>query len=83
VGCQVGETSLLSAAQLTLIAAVKKVTYGEGCFGLHLLKEDPVEPLMQFGYGGRPPQLPERPGLGVKVNEAMLSQWCVMKKKIE
>jgi muconate cycloisomerase len=83
VGCQVGETSLLSAAQLTLIAAVKKVTYGEGCFGLHLLKEDPVEPLMQFGYGGSPPQLPQGPGLGVKVNEAMLSQWCVMKKKIE
>jgi len=83
VGCQVGETSLLSAAQLALITAVKKVTYGEGCFGLHLLKEDPVEPLMQFGYGGRPPQLPQGPGLGVKVNEAMLSQWCVRKERIK
>ena len=82
VGCQVGETSLLSAAQLALIAAVQQVTYGEGCFGLHLLKEDPVEPLMQFGYGGRPPQLPREPGLGVKVNEGMLSQWCAMKEKI-
>jgi muconate cycloisomerase len=83
VGCQVGETSLLSAAQLILITAVQQVTYGEGCFGLHLLKEDPVEPLMQFGYGGRPPQLPQESGLGIKVNEAMLSQWCINKTRIE
>lgn len=83
VGCQVGETSLLSAAQLILITAVKQVTYGEGCFGLHLLKEDPVEPLMQFGYGGRPPQLPQGTGLGVQVNESKLSQWCARKTHIE
>jgi len=82
VGCQVGETSLLSAAQLILIAGVKRVTYGEGCFGLHLLREDPVEPLMQFGYGGRPPSLPDGPGLGVRVNEDALNRWCVQKQTI-
>ena len=54
-GCQVGETSLLSAAQLILIAALGPGCYAEGCFGLHLLREDPVRPLMQFGWGGRPP----------------------------
>ena len=83
VGCQVGETSLLSAAQLILIAAVQRVTYGEGCFGLHLLREDPVEPLMQFGYGGRPPALSQGPGLGIGVNEEMLSRWCVKKQAVE
>lgn len=68
VGCQVGESSLLSAAQLILIAAVGQVTYGEGCFGRHLLRHDPVDPLLQFSYGGRPPERPSGPGLGVSVN---------------
>ncbi len=83
VGCQVGETSLLSAAQMILIAAVRRVTFGEGCFGLHLLREDPVTPLMQFGYGGRPPAFPKGPGLGVRVGENILNQWCVKKASIE
>jgi muconate cycloisomerase len=82
VGCQVGETSLLSAAQIILAAAVREVTHAEGCFGLHLLREDPVRPLMQFGYGGRPPAFPQGPGLGVTVNESMLNQWCVRKESI-
>ncbi|UCF92168.1 MAG: hypothetical protein JSW39_28545 [Desulfobacterales bacterium] len=82
VGCQVGETSLLSAAQLILIAAVKRVKYAEGCFGLHLLREDPVEPLVQFGYGGRPPDIPSGPGWGVRVNEDVLNRWCVRKRTV-
>ncbi len=82
VGCQVGESSLLSAAQLILIAAVKDVKYAEGCFGLHLLREDPVQPLMQFGYGGRPPAFPQGPGLGITVNESILNQWCAKKQRI-
>ncbi|WP_298438761.1 enolase C-terminal domain-like protein [Geobacter sp.] len=72
VGCQVGESSLLSAAQLILIAAFGQVTYGEGCFGRHLLRHDPVEPLLQFGYGGRPPKRLSGPGLGVSVIEDRL-----------
>jgi len=83
VGCQVGETSLLSAAQLVLIAAVHQVTYAEGCFGLHLLRTDPVQPLMQFGYGGRPPSFPEGPGFGVKVDEKILSRYCTDHARIE
>ena len=82
IGCQVGESSLLSAAQLILITAVQRVTYAEGCFGLLLLREDPVEPLVQFGYGGRPPALPQGPGLGVRVNERLLKRWCVRKERI-
>ncbi len=83
VGCQVGETSLLSAAQMILIAAVRRVAFGEGCFGLHLLREDPVKPLMQFGYGGRPPEFPQGAGLGVTVDENMIKQWCVKKASVE
>jgi hypothetical protein len=81
VGCQVGESSLLSAAQLTLLAALAPLTpgvrYAEGCFGRHLLREDPVSPLVQFGYGGRPPPRPPGAGLGVRVDQAMLARWTV------
>jgi hypothetical protein len=56
LGCQAGESSLLSAAHLTLLSPLGPgVRYSEGCFGRHLLREDPVSPLVQFGYGGRPP----------------------------
>ena len=75
LGCQVGESSLLSAAQLILAACVQPVQYFEGCFGLHLLREDPSVPILQFGYGGKPPKLDGRPGLGVQVNETALDRW--------
>jgi muconate cycloisomerase len=81
VGCQVGESSLLSAAHLTLLSALAPLTPGvrfaEGCFGRHLLREDPVSPLVQFGYGGRPPRRPPGAGLGIRVDQAMLQRWAV------
>jgi L-alanine-DL-glutamate epimerase-like enolase superfamily enzyme len=81
VGCQAGESSLLSAAHLTLLSALAPLTpglrYAEGCFGRHLLREDPVSPLLQFRYGGRPPRPPAGPGLGVRVDQARLQPWAV------
>jgi muconate cycloisomerase len=81
VGCQVGESSLLSAAHLALLSALAPlrpgVRYAEGCFGRHLLREDPAAPLVQFGYGGRPPRRPAGSGLGVQVDQAMLERWAV------
>jgi muconate cycloisomerase len=81
VGCQVGESSLLSAAHLTLLQALAPlspgVRYAEGCFGRHLLREDPVSPLVQFRYGGRPPPRPPGAGLGVQVDQTMLERWAV------
>jgi muconate cycloisomerase len=81
VGCQVGESSLLSAAHLTLLQGLAPLTpgvrYAEGCFGGHLLREDPVSPSVQFGYGGRPPRRPTGAGLGVRVDPAMLERWTI------
>ncbi len=81
VGCQVGESSLLSAAHVTLLSALAPlapgVRYAEGCFGRHLLREDPVSPSVQFRYGGRPPRRPPGAGLGVQVGRAMLERWAV------
>ena len=82
VGCQVGESSLLSAAQVILLAGLLGVKYGEGCFGRYLLREDPGGPPMQFRYGGRPPALPKGPGLGVEVDEKVLSRFSVGKETI-
>jgi muconate cycloisomerase len=83
VGCQVGESSLLSAAQLALLAAAgSAVKYGEGCFGRHLLREDPAQPLLQFGLGGRPPALPTAPGLGVAVDESMVRRYTVARQVV-
>jgi L-alanine-DL-glutamate epimerase-like enolase superfamily enzyme len=81
VGCQAGESSLLSAAHLTLLGALAPLTpgvrYAEGCFGRHLLREDPVSPLVQFRYGGRPPPRPPGAGLGVQVDLAALQRHTV------
>jgi muconate cycloisomerase len=82
VGALVGETSLLSAAQLVLIAAVRNVAYGEGCFGHYLLREDPFAPLVQFGRGGRPPALPAGPGFGVQIQDAVLRRWTARSRTI-
>jgi len=86
VGCQVGESSLLSAAHLTLLSALAPLTpgvrYAEGCFGRHLLQEDPAAPLVQFRYGGRPPRRPPGPGLGVQVDPVVLQRWTVDQARV-
>jgi muconate cycloisomerase len=77
IGCQVGESSLLSSAHLLLAQAVGRVRWAEGCFGLHLLREDPAAPRLQFGYGGKPPRRPTGPGLGVTLDEPMLGRHAI------
>jgi L-alanine-DL-glutamate epimerase-like enolase superfamily enzyme len=74
-GCQVGESSLLSAAHLILVSAIHDVAYAEGCFGLRLLHEDPAAPVLQFHAGGRPPRRPQGPGLGVAISTAVVARW--------
>lgn len=74
IGCQVGETSLLSAAQLALVRTLGRgISYVEGCYGQRLLETDPVRPLLQFGFGGRPPQPLPGAGLGIDVDLGALA----------
>jgi L-Ala-D/L-Glu epimerase / N-acetyl-D-glutamate racemase len=86
VGCQVGESSLLSAAHVTLLSALAArdpgVRFAEGCFGRHLLRDDPVTPTVQFGYRGRAPSRPTGPGLGVDVDPSRLARWVVTEAKV-
>jgi L-alanine-DL-glutamate epimerase-like enolase superfamily enzyme len=70
VGAQVGETSLLTRAGLTVArAAGDALVAQEGAFGTYLLERDPCDPPLMFGAGGvleasAHPML-ARPGLGV------------------
>lgn len=77
VGCHVGETSLLSAAQLALLAAFRPIRYAEGCFGGLILEQEPVLPLLRFGYGGKPPLRPKGAGFGVQPDEKLLRRAAV------
>lgn len=73
IGCQVGETSLLSAAQLSLVRTVGHgISYLEGCYGERLLAVDPVRPVLQFGRGGRPPRAPAGWGFGTEVDRRVV-----------
>ncbi len=74
IGCQVGESSLLSAAHLHLCAKFAEMRHAEGCFGKLLLTEDPAAPLLQMRGGGRPPRLPAAPGLGVRIDPEIIAK---------
>jgi L-Ala-D/L-Glu epimerase len=54
VGAQVGETSILARAGMTLASAAADRLVGfEGCYGTWLLTEDAVTPSLRFGRRGR------------------------------
>jgi L-alanine-DL-glutamate epimerase-like enolase superfamily enzyme len=72
VGAQVGETSLLTRAALTVARAAGPLLTGqEGAFGTHLLERDVCDPPLMFGAGGlidvsQYPAL-RAPGLGLAI----------------
>ncbi|MCZ6587934.1 MAG: hypothetical protein O7B24_08340, partial [Alphaproteobacteria bacterium] len=78
VGAQVGETSLLTRAGLTVAHAAKEnLVAMEGGFGTHLLQRDLTTPCLMFGDAGvlQPENYldPAMPGLGLDVNAGDLS----------
>jgi muconate cycloisomerase len=80
LGCQVGETGILSAAGRQL-AANRKFLYLEGSYSSYLLKDDIVIEPVEFGPGGVA-QLLAGHGLGVSVNEEKLQRLAVMHEEI-
>lgn len=71
LGCQVGETGLLSAAGRHFATSVAGIQFLEGSYDRHLLAEQLTNEDVTFGYGGRAPAL-KGTGLGVSVNPAAL-----------
>ena len=75
VGCQVGETSILTRAALPVMqAAGSSLVAAEGAFGTYLLVRDLAMPCLMFGDGGLlvPSDLPTGPGFGLTVAEDQL-----------
>jgi len=76
LGCQVGETSILSAAGRHLALLWGDVEYVEGSYGTLLLKRDVAGRPVIFGLRGK--GLPiEGPGLGIDVSEQLFKRITV------
>ncbi len=78
VGAQVGETSILTRAALTVMNAQRaNLVAGEGAFGTYLLKRDLTAPSLMFGKAGvldtARASDASAPGLGLTVHEAELT----------
>jgi len=72
VGCMVGESSILSAAQRVLLALAPRPRFVEGNYGKFLLADDLARPSLRFGYGGRL----RRCGIsGVRVDRRKLAKY--------
>jgi muconate cycloisomerase len=74
VGCQAGETAILSAAGRHLAASLDGLLHAEGSFGEALLVEDVGRAPVVFGTGGEAPVL-TGPGLGIEVDAERVRRW--------
>ena len=79
LGCQVGETGILSAAGRHFAAAVAHIRWREGSYDRHLVHTNLLHHDITFGYAGWAPRL-DSGGLGVAVDRAQLD-WCTRRKR--
>lgn len=76
LGCQVGETGILSAAGRHFACNVDNIRYLEGSFDRFLVRDSLTEQDLTFQYSGRGRRL-SGPGFGVDVNECRIRQLAV------
>jgi muconate cycloisomerase len=81
IGCQVGESGILSAAGRHLAGWLDDLLYLEGSFGIWALEEDIVEEDIRFGRGGKAVPLLGS-GLGVRVNEEALRRYSIERETV-
>ncbi len=67
VGCQLGESGILSAAGRALCAISSDALYFDGSYDAFLLRENLTTEHVTFGHGGRAVPL-RGPGLGIQVD---------------
>ena len=79
LGCQVGETALLSAAGRHFATSVAGLRYVEGSYDRHLVRESLSTGDITFGWGGWAAAL-SGPGLGVSVDPAALQRVTILKE---
>ncbi|MFN0199717.1 MAG: mandelate racemase/muconate lactonizing enzyme family protein [Planctomycetaceae bacterium] len=76
LGCQVGETGILSAAGRHLAASLSGIRYFEGSYDRLLLERQFTSPDISCGWNGRAAALTTA-GLGVEIDESKLRQLMV------
>lgn len=81
LGCQVGETALLSAAGRHFASSVRDIRYVEGSYDRHLVREPLATQDITFGWGGWAPAL-AGPGLGVTLDTAALERVATRKEAL-
>ena len=81
LGCQVGETAVLSAAGRHFAASVGGLRYLEGSYDRHLVREALGTRDFTFGLGGWAKALPG-PGLGVTIDPIALERFVVRKETL-
>jgi muconate cycloisomerase len=81
LGCQVGETAILSAAGRHFACSVRGIRYIEGSFDRHLVREALATSDLTFGRGGRAPAL-QGPGLGITIDAEALTRVTIRKERI-
>jgi muconate cycloisomerase len=81
LGCQVGETGVLSAAGRHFASSVCDIRYVEGSYDRHLVREALAQRDITFGWGGWAPAL-AGPGLGVTLDSAALERVAIRKEHV-
>jgi len=71
IGCQLGESGILSAAGRALGLLCRDAKYYDGSYDRFMLKENITTEHVSFGPGGEAGPL-DGPGLGVKINKENL-----------
>jgi muconate cycloisomerase len=81
LGCQIGETAVLSAAGRAFAASVEDLMAVEGSFDRHLVREPLAREDITFRRGGWAPAL-AGPGLGVTLDPAAVARVTVAKEAL-
>jgi len=81
LGCQIGETAILSAAGRHFACSVADLRYLEGSYDRHLVREALATRDITFGWGGLAAAL-AGPGLGVDVDPLALERVTIRKETL-
>lgn len=76
IGCQVGESAILSAAGRQLALVCPELRYLEGSYDAFLLSSNVIDGNISFRWGGRAPSL-DGPGLGIDVDQEHVSKMAI------
>jgi L-alanine-DL-glutamate epimerase-like enolase superfamily enzyme len=81
LGCQVGETGILSAAGRHFACSVGGIRYLEGSYDSHLVRERLTREDLTFSWGGVAPAITS-PGLGITVDGEALQRISISKDQV-